>query len=140
MQDKTGALGGRGGGTSAKTKTLVALHALLALYSLSSVCGKLASGYAFMSTGFVVCYGGMIALMGIYALGWQQAIKRLPLTFAYANKAVTVIWGLVWGILIFNETVSPQKIAGCLIVLAGVVLYALSDGDGAGDEEAGESK
>lgn len=68
----------------------------------------------------------MIALLGIYALGWQQIIKRLPLTFAYANRAVTVVWGIVWGALFFNEPVTPLKMLGAGIVLVGVVLYATS--------------
>lgn len=128
------------------SKAILGLHGMLVLYSLSSICGKLASGFPFPSAGFIVCYGGMIALLGIYALGWQQVIKRLPLTFAYANRAVTVVWGIVWGALFFSEPVTAGKLAGALIVLAGVVLYATSgddaqDGsaqqDGSGAEPAG---
>ncbi|MCI7730153.1 transporter [Enorma burkinafasonensis] len=117
------------------TKAILGLHGMLVLYSLSSICGKLASGFPFLSAGFIVCYGGMIALLGIYALGWQQVIKRLPLTFAYANRAVTVVWGIVWGALFFSEPVTAGKLAGALIVLAGVVLYATS-GDDAQDGSA----
>lgn len=117
------------------SKAILGLHGMLVLYSLSSICGKLASGFPFLSAGFIVCYGGMIALLGIYALGWQQVIKRLPLTFAYANRAVTVVWGIVWGALFFSEPVTAGKLAGALIVLAGVVLYATS-GDDAQDGSA----
>lgn len=114
-----------------EAKALVALHALLAVYSLSSVCAKLASGFGFMSIGFVGCYGGMIALLGVYAIGWQQIIKHLPLTYAYANKAVTVLWGIVWGVLLFHEQVSAMKLAGAAVVLAGVVLFSLAEKDAA---------
>ena len=114
-----------------EAKALVALHALLAVYSLSSVCAKLASGFGFMSIGFVGCYGGMIALLGVYAIGWQQIIKRLPLTYAYANKAVTVLWGIVWGVLLFHEQVSALKLLGAAVVLAGVVLFSLAEKDDA---------
>lgn len=116
----------QGGGEG---KALVALHVMLAVYSLSSVCAKLAAGFDFMSPGFIACYGGMIALLGAYAIGWQQVIKRLPLTYAYANKAVTVLWGIVWGVLLFHEQVSPLKVLGALIVLAGVVLFSLAERD-----------
>lgn len=111
------------------TKAILGLHGMLVLYSLSSICGKLAAGFPFLSIGFIVCYGGMIALLGIYAIGWQQVIKRLPLTFAYANRAVTVVWGIVWGALFFSEPVTAGKLVGALIVLAGVVLYATSGDD-----------
>lgn len=108
-------------------RALIALHLMLALYSLSSVCAKLAAGFAFLSPGFVACYGGMVALLGVYAIGWQQVIKRLPLTYAYANKAVTVVWGIVWGVLLFREQASPLKLLGAGVVLAGVVLFSLSE-------------
>lgn len=122
-----------------EARALVALHALLAVYSLSSVCAKLASGFEFMSLGFIGCYAGMIALLGVYAVGWQQIIKRLPLTYAYANKAVTVLWGIVWGMLLFREQVSALKFLGAAVVLAGVVLFSLAEKDdavsGASDSE-----
>ena len=123
-----------------EAKALVALHALLAVYSLSSVCAKLASGFGFMSIGFVGCYGGMIALLGVYAIGWQQIIKRLPLTYAYANKAVTVLWGIVWGMLLFREQVSALKLLGAAVVLAGVVLFSLAEKDDAGSDAPGSGE
>lgn len=129
----------QGGGGA---RALVALHVMLAVYSLSSVCAKLAAGFDFMSLGFIACYGGMIALLSVYAIGWQQVIKRLPLTYAYANKAVTVLWGIVWGVLLFQEQVSPLKILGALIVLAGVVLFSLAERDekGAQGERDGDAQ
>ena len=110
-------------------RTLLGLHALLALYSLCSICGKLAAGFEFMSPGFILCYGGMICVLGIYAIGWQQVINRMPLTSAYANKAVTIVWGIVWGVLLFHEAVTPAKLLGAAVVLAGVVLFSVADGE-----------
>lgn len=118
-----------------RAKTYLGLHLLLVLFSLSGIMSKLAAQYDFMSPGFVLCYGAMIAILGVYALGWQQVIKRLPLTTAYANRAMTIIWGLVWGALIFHEPMSAPKIVGAAIVLAGVVLYALADNEGSGGNE-----
>ncbi len=117
-------------GNSGKGSVYAALHVLLALFSTSGIFSKLASGYPFLSLGFILCYGGMVCVLGVYAIGWQQVIKRLPLTTAYANRAVTVVWGIVWGALLFGESVTWQKVVGALVVLAGVALYAL-----AGDEE-----
>lgn len=114
---------------ASRGKTLLALHALLALYSLCSICGKLAAGFEFMSPGFVLCYGGMIGVLGVYAIGWQQVIKRMSLTSAYANKAVTIVWGIVWGVLLFHEAVTPAKLLGAAVVLAGVVLFSVADGE-----------
>ncbi len=116
---------------SQSTGTYLALHLLLMLYSCSSVLSKLASGQEFLSPGFILCYAGMIAILGVYAIGWQQIIKRMPLTAAYANRAVTVVWGVIWGLLIFHEGVSVLQVCGCALVVTGVALFAIADNGGA---------
>lgn len=103
------------------------LHGLLLLFSLSSVCSKLAAGEPFMSFRFVALYGAVLLLLGIYAIFWQQIIKDMPLTVAYANRAVTVFWGMLWGLFLFQEKITPGKAAGAALVIAGIVLFALSD-------------
>lgn len=108
-------------------KMYLALHLLIMLFSLSSVCSKLASKQPFLSFKFCLFYGLVLVILALYALFWQQIIKRMPLTAAYANKAVTVVWGLVWGLLIFNEKITVGKIAGCAVIVAGVLLFAFSD-------------
>lgn len=114
-----------------KLKVLLALHVMLVFYSVSGIMSKLAAGFPFMSLGFIACYGGMVLVLGVYALGWQQVIKRIPLTTAYANRAVTVVWGIVWGALLFGEGITLPKVVGAAIVLCGVALFAVADGDDA---------
>ncbi len=113
---------------NSKVKTFLMLHLLLMVYSLSGVCSKLAAKEPFLSFYFCLYYGGVIILLGIYALAWQQIIKRLPLTTAFANKAVTTLWGLIWGVIVFHEAVTPGKLAGVALVVAGVILFAKADG------------
>lgn len=108
-------------------KTYLLLHILLVIFSFSSVCSKLAAGEEFMSFRFIALYGFVILLLGIYAIFWQQVIKNMPLTAAYANRAVTVFWGMVWGLIIFKEKITPGKAVGAVIVIAGIILFALSD-------------
>lgn len=127
-------MGGRN--ASRGSRVLLALHLLLALYSISGVLSKLAARQPFMSAGFVLCYGGSLLILAVYALGWQQIIKRMPLIAAYANRAVTLVWGIVWGALFFGESVTPLKVVGALVVLAGVVLFAFSDSDPKDDSDA----
>ena len=103
---------------------------MLMVFSLSSVCSKAASTQAFLSAKWILFYGTMIVILGIYAIVWQQIIKRMPLTTAYANKAVAVVWGQIWGLLLFHERITPGKICGALIIIAGIVLYAKADDDG----------
>ena len=111
-----------------------ALHLLLLLFSLTTVLSKLAAGEAFLSPRFCLFFGGEFILLGIYALGWQQILKRLPLTLAYTNKAVTLVWSMVFGVLLFHETVSLKQILGCALAVAGVVLFVRADGEEAAHE------
>ena len=119
-------------------RTLLLLHILLLFYSLSDVMSKLAAGFDFLSLGFVVCYGGLLVILAGYAIGWQQVIKRMPLTTAYANRGITVVWGIFWGALFFSEAVTPGKIAGAVMVVAGIVLFSLADGEA--QEEAADGE
>ena len=108
---------------SKNTKTILALNVLLMFFSLGGIFSKLASNQPFLSFKFIFCYGVLLFIMFVYAIGWQQVIKRLPLTTAYANRAVTIVWGIIWGLLIFNEKFNAGKVIGALIVIAGVILY-----------------
>lgn len=125
-------------------KVLLLLHLMLMVYSVSGILSKLAGNTLsgidvgkILQTGeglfsaevLKIClyYAGLILLLGFYAVGWQQIIKHLPLTTAYANKAVSVVWGLVWGLLLFEEKLTVGKILGVILVVGGVVLYAVSD-------------
>ena len=110
-----------------KLKTLILLHGMLMIYSMSGICSKLAAGESFLSFRFCLFYGIIILLLGFYAIGWQQIIKRMPLSTAFANKAVTIIWGLVWGVLFFDERITVKKIIGILLVVIGIVIFAKSD-------------
>lgn len=110
-----------------KTKVYILLHIMLMIYSMSGICSKMAAKQKFLSIRFCVYYGIIIFLLFMYAIGWQQIIKRIPLTVAFANKAVTVVWGLVWGFIFFKEEITIGKLVGALFVIAGVILYAISE-------------
>ena len=112
-----------------KIKTLFLLHIMLMIYSMSGICSKMASKQEFLRTEFCFYYAMIIILLGFYAIGWQQIIKRLPLTMAFANKAVTIVWGIIWGVVFFDEAITAGKIIGAILVIIGVVIYAKSDGE-----------
>ena len=112
------------------TKTILALNVLLMFFSLGGIFSKLASKQPFLSLKFILCYGALLFIMFVYAIGWQQVIKRLPLTMAYANRAITIVWGIIWGLLFFNEKLNVGKIIGAVIVIAGVLLYVTESDEG----------
>lgn len=108
-------------------KYLIVLNILLAVYSLSGVCSKMAAQNEFLSFWWLFWYALVIINLGVYAIVWQQIIKHLPLNTAYANKAVTIAWGILWGALFFHETVKWNMIVGALIVIVGVIVVVRAD-------------
>ena len=108
-------------------KTIILLHLLMTVYSANGIVSKMAAANEVLSFKWCLFYGIELVILAIYALGWQQIIKRMDLTTAYANKAVTVIWGLVWGLIFFGEKVTAGKLIGAALVVAGVVLFSISD-------------
>ena len=114
------------GRTMKRFKAIMMLHCIIILYSCTNICSKYAAAMEFFSLQWCLLYGLIIFILGIYALLWQQVLKTLPLNFAYANKAVTVAWGMLFGLLIFGEPIEPNHIIGAVTVLCGVVLMVSS--------------
>ena len=105
-----------------RIKSYILLHIVVFIYSMSSILTKKAALSEFLSMRFIILYGLVLVCMGVYAIVWQQVIKNLPLNVAFANKSVTVIWGMVWGSIFFNEVITPKMIIGAVIVITGVVM------------------
>ena len=63
----------------------------------------------------------------LYAVVWQQILKRISLSTAYASRATGVIWGVVWGVIIFNEGITWNMILGTLVILLGLYLVVTSN-------------
>ena len=111
-----------------RIRKYIILHLFLMIYSMSGIVSKYASNQDFFSVTFFLLYALEIIILVFYAIGWQQFIKRMPLTALYANKAITVVWGCIWGILIFSEKLTVGKFIGAVLVLAGVSLFGYADG------------
>lgn len=103
-------------------KDIALLQAVFFIYSINSIVAKLASQQESFSLTFIMFYGLELVILGIYALLWQQIIKKFELSVAYANKAVTLIWGMIWGSLLFKEQITVTKLTGILLVIAGIVI------------------
>ena len=103
-------------------KDLLLLQGIVVLFTLSGVAAKYASGYGFLSAGFLLAYGAEILILAVYAVLWQQMIKRLDLSVAYANRAAALLWSMLWAVLLFGEKVTPANLAGVALVTAGIVI------------------
>ena len=106
------------------------MHVGFLLYAFYPVLGKLASKYDFLSPYFCALYCGIIFLLFIYALLWQQVLKTVKLPVAMCNKAVTIVWGMLLSRMIFTEEITPKKVLGAVIILCGIVLLSAAENTG----------
>lgn len=118
--------------TRYKVRDLLLLQVAVCIYSLNTVAGKLVG----TSLGENGLWNGKtigllfleVAVLGVYAILWQQLIKHFQLSIAYANKATTLLWSLVWSTLLFHEAVTPAKLIGVCMVIVGIII--LNGGSG----------
>lgn len=105
------------------------LNVTFFIYSLVSIFSKLAATQDGINIRFLLCYGMVLFLLMLYALLWQQNLKHLSLIVAYSNKAITVIWGMVWGAILFHEKITVFQIVGAAIIVVGVCIMASQSED-----------
>ena len=110
-------------------KDILLLQGIIMVYSISSVVAKFASGQQFLSAGFILFYGLEIGILGVYAILWQQAIKKFELSIAYANRAMVMLWALIWAVVIFRESITVQNIAGLLLITLGTIIVNRTGGE-----------
>jgi len=108
-------------------KNILYLQVVVIIYTFSSIVAKFASGQAFMSWKFILFYGMEVAFLGVYAILWQQAIKKVELSIAYANKAMGVLWSMIWAVLIFHNQITLQNILGVALVIVGTIVLNNSE-------------
>ena len=107
-----------------KKSLFLLLHISLLFSSLSGVCSKLASGYT----------DNIFSIQFVFWFGLVFVLKRMPLTVAYANKPVTLIWGIIWGRLIFGEKITWNMLAGAAVIFLGIYLVTSRKSENEGGE------
>ncbi len=66
----------------------------------------------------------VLVIMFCYALVWQQFLKGFDLTVAFANKAVVI----VWGILFYQEEITWNVLFGAVTIIVGIWMVAKNEG------------
>ncbi len=109
-----------------KIGNYILLYGGFVVYSFVSVLAK----YASAQSDFVVMAAyliGEIFLLGVYAVLWQQALKKFPLVVAMSNKGVTVVFSLIWSALLFQEEITIINILGTLMILIGIWMVSTDE-------------
>ncbi len=120
-------------------KWFIFLHLSLIVNSLAGTASKLAAREKFLSFGFIFWYGVMLFITMAFAVAWQQILKHMSLTFAFTNKPITIIWGLIWGVTIFHETLSRNMIIGSAVILVGIIVGVSDSGAPKKEKTSGDS-
>jgi len=107
----------------------VHIHILFFIYSLSGIISKNAGKYEMFSIGYLVSYCLAVGILGMFTIVWQIILKKERLSDVYMYKAMTVVWGNVFGFLIFKETISWGTVVGIVFILAGIYFVGMPDGE-----------
>jgi drug/metabolite transporter (DMT)-like permease len=100
------------------------LFGVFFIYSLSGLFSKSASRCEFLSWSYLCFLSGCVFVLGIYAILWQQVIKRMPVSDANILGGVTTIFGLMIAHFVFDEPITFNNIIGTIIIISGMTLYA----------------
>jgi len=101
------------------------MHVSFLVYCLYPLIGKFATKFDLFSFNFIALYCVVFAILFLYALLWQQVLKKFPLSTAIANKSVTIIWGMIFGLLFFDEKITPKMFLGTALILSGIILLSM---------------
>ena len=101
---------------------MLKLHFSIFLISFAPVLAKLASEKQLFSISFTIRYGALISLFLIHAFIWQRILSHIDLGVAYSAKSLSLVWGMLWAVILFQETLSYSNIVGASLVIIGVVL------------------
>ena len=93
------------------------LYTGIFIYSLCGLFSKSASQYPMFSGGFILYYGGSLLILAVYAVLWQQILKKFPLTTAYSNRPLATILGILLGAIFFQENITIIQVS-CEVVRA----------------------
>jgi drug/metabolite transporter (DMT)-like permease len=74
---------------------------------------------------FLFWFGMEFVVLGIYAILWQQMIKRFELSIAYANRSMAVVWSMIWAVIFFHDTITLKNIVGVCFVVIGTLIINL---------------
>jgi multidrug transporter EmrE-like cation transporter len=92
--------------------------------SLSWVFEKIASNYTFWTPVFLGAMMLALGTLAVYALIWQQVLKRISLVTAYSNRGITYLWLLLLSVLVFKESITVFNIIGVLVIITGIYMVS----------------
>lgn len=109
-----------------KISQYIALILVYLFYASISVILKYTGIQDPLSLEWCVGFAGLILTLGIYAIAWQQILKRIDLGTAYMFKGTSLIFIMLLLNIFYDEPITPTKLIATAIIVVGIALYAKS--------------
>lgn len=94
------------------------------LYACVSLFTKYASQQEFASMAYCLGLAGAVGVMGVYAICWQQILKRVELSTAYIFKGTSLIFIMLFAFVLFGEAITMMNVMGAAVIITGITLFA----------------
>lgn len=94
------------------------------VYACTSIFTKMASRQEVLSLSYFLWLSGAVGVMGIYAILWQQVLKRIELSTAYMFKGTSLIFGLFIAWSVLEEQITWNNMIGAAIIIVGIAMFA----------------
>ena len=109
-----------------KIKSVLFAIIIYLFFSLSSVFMKFASLHDNMFYKLIF-FGLSILTLSAFSVAWQKLLNKFNLSKVYFFKATTIIWGMIFGIILFNEKVTINMIIGVIVTTLGVATILMGE-------------
>lgn len=107
-----------------KVATYSSLVGVNLLYACVTLYTKYASQQEMGSVAYCLGLAGAIGVMGLYAICWQQILKRVELSTAYMFKGTSLIIVMLFAYALFGEQITATNIIGSVVIVGGIMLFA----------------
>ena len=82
---------------------------------------KLSSlGETFIEKSLYFCCTFLI--LAVYACLWQKVLKNVLLTTAFMFKSITVLYGMFFASVFFEEDITLNNILGVVLIVLGIII------------------
>jgi len=107
-----------------KPRDIILAIVIYIIFPISSIITKYAAMTEDLWNKFLL-YGASVVVLAIFSVFWQILLKRVDLVKAYIFKSTSIIWTVIYGVLIFNDVLTANVIIGTIIVMIGTVIAIL---------------
>lgn len=110
-----------------KTVQYISLVLVYLFYASISVIMKYTGLQQPLTMEWCVGFVLLVATLGVYAIAWQQILKRIELGVAYMFKGLSLFFIMVLLAICYGEPITPMKLLATGIIIVGIALYAKSN-------------